>query len=41
MTKTRSLFSSDFLKDNSFIIDEQLIFKIIDSIYDLNLEIIK
>jgi len=41
MTKTRSLFSSDFLKDNSFIIDEQLIFKIIDSIYDLNSEIIK
>ncbi len=41
MTKTKSLFSSDFLKDNSFIINEQLISEIINSIYNLNLKIIK
>jgi len=41
MTKTRSLFSSNFLRDNSFIMNKQLISEIVDSIYDFSLKTIK
>ena len=41
MTKTKSLFSLDFLKSNNFIISEQSISKIIDSVYDLCSELIR